>query len=610
MGNSKQKNTVEIPILNRAPKQEYEKAIRIYNAGFVLYHDHYGSDLTPLISARMSTLSETGVDDKKDAGTRGYLWRKGHCYHEDMEVLTSSGWKKWKETGTIEEFLVPDPKTKKLNKEILSVIKEQYSGELCTFENNRMSYKVTPEHRMWFKSRSKDSEFQIYKAKDVQNGGHYEPLVEYETLPTASDKFFEMVGFYLGDGHWQSENTIRFRLKKDRKIDYIIGVLKDLGAEFKIRVDKYNVTNITTKIDDKFKNIVSRDTTFDKQLLINISTISQEQIYGLFLGMVNSDGSVRKDRHGTSFMTRSDMLNKLFESCGSVLGLDSHKVWQNKTLNTYRIMSYDKQSRTSLESRLEYKNKEDYTGNVYCATTSTGLLIVRGKETDYGFVCGNSSPFEQAGLTVVLQVPIAIARQLMRHRSMHFNEFSMRYSEPMHEYYIPEPEAICYDNEFNKQSSGQPVKKELADQYLNDANSDVILNKARYEKYRKLGIAKERVRDFQPVSAYTRVMCTANLRDWYFFLNKRLKMDAQLEIRLMSQAIYEMLKDLFPLCSGVFEEFTLNAENISAKELQTITSLINSLYLNEEEFNVVCGRNNLNKSLTRELKQKLKLRFN
>ena len=135
------------------------------------------------------------------------------------------------------------------------------------------------------------------------------------------------------------------------------------------------------------------------------------------------------------------------------------------------------------------------------------------------------------------------------------------------------------------------------------------MNQARYEKHRNRGIAKERVRDFQPVSAYTRIMATANLRDWLFFLQKRLAQGAQREIRDLSEAIYSILKDLFPLCCDVFEEHTLGSETFSKTEMQVLKKWLLSGNNIESLFDNLCKREGLSDSKTRELKEKIGYSF-
>lgn len=228
---------------------------------------------------------------------------------------------------------------------------------------------------------------------------------------------------------------------------------------------------------------------------------------------------------------------------------------------------------------------------------------------------GHVSPFEQAGLSVIFQVPIYVARQVLRHKSLHVNEYSQRYSEPLFEYHLPDEDDVCYDNEFNKQMSGQQVPRELAAEYIEALKAENDRDKEFYETWRVKGLAKERVRDSQPVNSYTRIMATANVRDWLFFLNKRLKKDAQKEIRDFAEAVYTMLQDLFPLCCEVFEEYTLHAETISHTEKLVIEDYIKAMITGElttpieSDFDEICARNNLNKSRTRELKAKMNFGF-
>lgn len=222
---------------------------------------------------------------------------------------------------------------------------------------------------------------------------------------------------------------------------------------------------------------------------------------------------------------------------------------------------------------------------------------------------GHVSVFEQAFVAVEIKVPIFIARQVMRHKGLHVNEFSMRYSEPLHEYYVPAPGYVRIDSDTNKQGSGAEANPEAVSDFINDAEWDAVLNKARYEKHRKRGIAKERVRDSQPVSAYTKIWITANLRDWFFFLSKRLKKDAQQEIQDLGWAIYEVIKNLFPLCADLFEEHTLYAESFGRTEMEVIRKLV---YLGlkaagETGSDDLKDHTPLTGSMLRELKEKLEL---
>lgn len=255
---------------------------------------------------------------------------------------------------------------------------------------------------------------------------------------------------------------------------------------------------------------------------------------------------------------------------------------------------------------------------LFAARMSTGNETGTNEKSDnntrsYLWRKGHVSVFEQAFVSVEIKVPIFIARQVMRHKGLHVNEFSMRYSEPLHEYYIPGPGYVCIDNNTNKQSSGAEADPQVVEDFVNDALSDAILHKARYEKHRNRGISKERVRDSQPVSAYTKIWITANLRDWFFFLAKRLKPDAQQEIQDLGWAIYDIIKDLFPLCAELFEEHTLHASTFSKSEMAVIKKILDMTVGKDPEpadkcaIEMIAKENGLEGSRLREFKEKLDL---
>ncbi len=71
--------TNESKILEVKPIVEKEQFYaKVLDHGYVKLIDHMGDDLRPLRSARMSTNNETGVDEKKDASLRSYLWGNKH----------------------------------------------------------------------------------------------------------------------------------------------------------------------------------------------------------------------------------------------------------------------------------------------------------------------------------------------------------------------------------------------------------------------------------------------------------------------------------------------------------------------------------------------------
>lgn len=139
------------------------------------------------------------------------------------------------------------------------------------------------------------------------------------------------------------------------------------------------------------------------------------------------------------------------------------------------------------------------------------------------------SVFEQAEMTVEAVMPLAIAAQLLRHKSFDFQQLSLRYSnqqelkeilgEDDSLLYVPE-RARLQDNK-NRQNSIFAEDLELDSkmrsifQKIYDSCNDA------YNELISLNIAKEQARFVLPVGAYTRLYIKGNLRSWIYYLKVR-----------------------------------------------------------------------------------------
>lgn len=178
------------------------------------------------------------------------------------------------------------------------------------------------------------------------------------------------------------------------------------------------------------------------------------------------------------------------------------------------------------------------------------------------------TPFEMCVVQFVVKCPIFVARQWMRHRTGSFNEQSGRYSVMKDDFYIPEE--VRMQHKVHKQMSDPGI---VADEDLSaDFYRYLEQSEALYEKYQDLvnrGVAKEIARIGLPVSLYTRFMWTVNLRNLMHFLELRMAEDAQPEIRDFANAIYRLIKPIFPVACGAFED-SLNSITLTASELAFI----------------------------------------
>ncbi len=139
------------------------------------------------------------------------------------------------------------------------------------------------------------------------------------------------------------------------------------------------------------------------------------------------------------------------------------------------------------------------------------------------------SIFETAYMCVEVITPLAIATQLLRHRSFTFQQLSLRYAtnEELKEmlgeygalYYLPE-EARTQDPK-NRQNSIFSEDAELTDAMMNTMLSVYNIADLAYNDLLERGIAKEVARFVIPQGAFTRLYVNGSCRSWMHYLNVR-----------------------------------------------------------------------------------------
>lgn len=153
------------------------------------------------------------------------------------------------------------------------------------------------------------------------------------------------------------------------------------------------------------------------------------------------------------------------------------------------------------------------------------------------------SIFEMATMCVEITTSRAIAQQILRHRSFHFQEFSQRYAEVTNAELYP---ARMQDNK-NRQNSLDTCDEFTRDWFL-QAQQDVIKHGFRdYERALSMGIAKEQARFLLPLSTTTKLYMHGTLRDWIHYLNLRSGNGTQKEHRDIAVGIQQVFASQFPV---------------------------------------------------------------
>lgn len=155
------------------------------------------------------------------------------------------------------------------------------------------------------------------------------------------------------------------------------------------------------------------------------------------------------------------------------------------------------------------------------------------------------SPFEHTYFTFKIYTNRAIGREILRHRSMTFQELSQRY-EKILEFDKVE---IRKQSEDNRQSSTEVFNPIVFDNNItaSEAIDDVFAHIYRtYDALLKKGVARECARMILPEAAKTTMLVTGNIRSWIHFLALRDDERAQKEIQLIAKEIKDILVKEIP----------------------------------------------------------------
>lgn len=157
------------------------------------------------------------------------------------------------------------------------------------------------------------------------------------------------------------------------------------------------------------------------------------------------------------------------------------------------------------------------------------------------------SPFEMASVCIEIETTRDISKQILRHRSFSFQEFSQRYAEPGDLADFVLREARMQDTE-NRQNSIECDNAHIAAFWENSQRNVISAARMAYEYAIKSGIAKEQARAVLPEGCTpTRMYMNGTLRSWLHYIEIRSGVETQKEHREIALACAEEIKSIFPM---------------------------------------------------------------
>ena len=162
------------------------------------------------------------------------------------------------------------------------------------------------------------------------------------------------------------------------------------------------------------------------------------------------------------------------------------------------------------------------------------------------------SPFDMASMCVQIDTTRDISRQILRHRSFSFQEFSGRYEDMTKLGDMVERECRLQDTE-NRQSS-LDCRNPSTNFHFNFAQSEVWdTSKKFYDWALSQGIAKEQARALLPEGLTpTRLYMQGTIRSWLHYIQVRAGVETQKEHRIIAQGALGVLRQIAPITAEAF----------------------------------------------------------
>ena len=159
------------------------------------------------------------------------------------------------------------------------------------------------------------------------------------------------------------------------------------------------------------------------------------------------------------------------------------------------------------------------------------------------------SPLEMVTACIEIETTRDIARQILRHRSFSFQEFSQRYADPTKDLSFVFKEARLQDNK-NRQNSIETNNESLKSEWIDKQQKLIDLSLETYKWAIDNGIAKEQARAVLPEgNTVSRMYMNGTLRSWVHYIELRSSNGTQKEHMEIAKSIAKIISDIFPMMS-------------------------------------------------------------
>lgn len=209
-----------------------------------------------------------------------------------------------------------------------------------------------------------------------------------------------------------------------------------------------------------------------------------------------------------------------------------------------------------INDRMQHMNVQELIG--YCARVSNPSNQMNHESSEkllkYLMKHKHWSPFEMVSVCMEIETTRDIARQLLRHRSFSFQEFSQRYADPTQDLEFVVREARLQDEKNRQNSIDIDVNlegdraAELVNTWYQKQQNVINLAKEAYTWAVNNGIAKEQARAVLPEgNTMSRLYVNGTLRSWIHYIELRSANGTQKEHIVLAKECAKVISNIFPM---------------------------------------------------------------
>jgi thymidylate synthase (FAD) len=189
-------------------------------------------------------------------------------------------------------------------------------------------------------------------------------------------------------------------------------------------------------------------------------------------------------------------------------------------------------------ARVSFGKKSDYMPRIHNGEAKV-LQHKDDKLIKYLAKHKHISPFGHAFASFHVKAPVFVARQLVKHKFLRWNEISRRYVDEEPEFYVPD--TWRGRSEDKKQGSEGQVKSNFGIEYYHEKAWQA------YDQLLNEGVCPEQARMVLPQSMMTEWYWSGSLDAFADMCHLRCKSDTQLETQIVANYIDDKMQELFPV---------------------------------------------------------------